>query len=132
MTKQSGPVGAAAAPRVRPSGGPRTSFAHDRTLVLALELSGKGWEVGAVLPGVARRPRRRLAPRDMAGLLRQIEAWKAEARRGPDGAPDGAELRRRPGRVLDVPPDTSLQADRPEPSRPPRTVRATPIRGTAC
>jgi transposase len=69
MTKQSGPVGAAAA------------FEHDSTLVLALELSGKGWEVGAVLPGVARRARRRLAPRDMAGLLRQIEAWKAEALR---------------------------------------------------
>lgn len=69
MTKHSGPVGAAAA------------FEHDSTLVLALELSGKGWEVGAVLPGVARRARRRLAPRDMAGLLRQIEAWKAEALR---------------------------------------------------
>lgn len=69
MTKHSGPVGATAA------------FEHDSTLVLALELSGRGWEVGAVLPGVARRPRRRLAPRDMAGLLRQIEAWKAEALR---------------------------------------------------
>jgi len=34
-----------------------------------------------VLPGVARRARRRLAPRDMAGLLRQVEAWKAEALR---------------------------------------------------
>ncbi len=41
----------------------------------------KGWEVGAVLPGVSRRPRRSLAPRDMAGLLRQIERWKAEALR---------------------------------------------------
>jgi hypothetical protein len=30
-----------------------TAFDHDSTLVLALELSGKGWEVGAVLPGVA-------------------------------------------------------------------------------
>src|SRR5260370_16956633 len=69
MTKQSGPVGAAAA------------FEHDSTLVLALELSGKGWEVGAVLPGVARRPRRRLAPRDMAGLLRQGAA------RNPDALP---------------------------------------------
>jgi hypothetical protein len=50
-----------------------TAFEHDSTLVLALELSGKGWEVGAVLPGVARRPRRTLAPRNMAGLLNQIE-----------------------------------------------------------
>ena len=58
-----------------------TAFAHDSTLVLALELSGKCWEIGAVLPGVARRPRRQLTPRDMAGLLQQIERWKAEALR---------------------------------------------------
>jgi transposase len=58
-----------------------TAFDHDSTLVLALELSGKGWEVGAVLPGVTRRPRRGLAPRDLPGLLKQIERWKAEAQR---------------------------------------------------
>ncbi len=58
-----------------------TAFDHDSTLVLALELSGKGWEVGAVLPGVARRPRRTLAQRDMAGLLKQIERWQAEVQR---------------------------------------------------
>ena len=58
-----------------------TAFEHDSTLVLALELSGKGWDVGAVLPGVTRRPRRGLAARDMAGLLQQIERWKAEAGR---------------------------------------------------
>src|SRR6478752_6025046 len=58
-----------------------TAFGHTSTLVLALELSGKGWQVGAVLPGVARRPRRSVAPRDVAGLLAQIERWKAEAQR---------------------------------------------------
>ena len=58
-----------------------TAFDHDSTLVLALELSGKGWEVGAVLPGVTRRPRRGLALRDVDGLLKQIERWKAEAQR---------------------------------------------------
>jgi len=58
-----------------------TAFDHDTTLVLALELSGKGWEVGAVLPGAKRRPRRSLAPRDVDGLLRQIERWKSEAHR---------------------------------------------------
>ena len=58
-----------------------TTFDHNSTLVLALELSGKGWQVGAVLPGVARRPRRSVAPRDVAGLLAQIERWKAEAQR---------------------------------------------------
>lgn len=58
-----------------------TAFDHNSTLVLALELSGKGWQVGAVLPGVARRPRRSVAPRDVAGLLAQIERWKSEAQR---------------------------------------------------
>ena len=58
-----------------------TAFDHDSTLVLALELSGKCWEVGAVLPGIARRPRRVLPSRDMTGLLKQIERWKVEAQR---------------------------------------------------
>jgi len=55
------------------------AFDHDSTLVMALELSGKSWEVGAVVPGLARRPRRRLDPRDMAGLLRTLERWQSEA-----------------------------------------------------
>src|SRR5882724_5808217 len=49
-----------------------TAFDHDSTLVVALELSGKSWEAGAVVPGVARRPRRRLQACDMAELLRSI------------------------------------------------------------
>ena len=57
-----------------------TAFDHDSTLIVALELSGKSWEVGAVVPGVVRRVRRRLEARDMAGLLTSIERWKAEAR----------------------------------------------------
>ena len=56
-----------------------TAFDHDNTMVVALELSGKSWEVGAVVPGVSRRPRRRLQPRDMAGLLTQLDRWRAEA-----------------------------------------------------
>jgi transposase len=55
------------------------AFDHDSTLVLALELSGKSWEVGAVVPGIARRPRRRLQARDVFELLKLIERWKAEA-----------------------------------------------------
>ena len=55
------------------------AFDHDSTLVVALELSGKSWQAGAVVPGVVRRPRRRLEPRDMAGLLKAIERWVAEA-----------------------------------------------------
>jgi transposase len=55
------------------------AFDHDSTLVVALELSGKSWELGAVVPGVARRPRRRLQAHDMAGLLASLEKWTAEA-----------------------------------------------------
>lgn len=58
---------------------PPTAFEHDSTLVIALELSGKSWEAGAIVPGLARRPRRRLDVRDMAGLLKTVERWKAEA-----------------------------------------------------
>jgi transposase len=56
------------------------AFDHDSTLVVALELSGKSWEVGAVVPGLARRPRRRLDARDRAGLLAALEKWKGEAK----------------------------------------------------
>lgn len=52
---------------------------YDSTLVVALELSGKSWEIGAVVPGLSRRPRRRVAPRDVAGLLRALERWRSEA-----------------------------------------------------
>jgi transposase len=58
---------------------PPAAFDHDSTLVIALELSGKSWEAGAIVPGITRRPRRRLEPRDMAGLLKTIERWKTEA-----------------------------------------------------
>jgi transposase len=56
-----------------------TAFDHDSTLVVALELSGKSWEASAVVPGLARRPHRRLAVHDLAELLRSIARWKLEA-----------------------------------------------------
>jgi len=56
-----------------------SAYDPDATLAIALELSGKSWEMGAVVPGVNRRPRRRLDPRDMAALLLRVERWKAEA-----------------------------------------------------
>lgn len=58
---------------------PATAFDHDSTLVVAMELSGKSWQLGAVIPGVARRPKRSLKARDTAELLRILERWKAEA-----------------------------------------------------
>jgi transposase len=56
-----------------------TTFDHDSTLVLALELSGKSWKLGSVVPGVARRAERNLEARDMAGVLKSIERWTKEA-----------------------------------------------------
>jgi transposase len=56
-----------------------TAFDHDSTLVMVLELSGRSWELGGVVPGVERRPRRKLEARDIAGLLLTIELWKVEA-----------------------------------------------------
>jgi transposase len=56
-----------------------TAYDPNTTLAIALELSGKSWELGAVVPGLTRRPRRRLDPRDMAGLVQQLERWKQEA-----------------------------------------------------
>jgi transposase len=81
-------------------------------LVVALELSGKTWEVGAVVPAVSRRPRQRLSPRDMAGLLARLDKWRAEAPilppfyplpvpGGRNGPAYGFDLRGRPRRVLD-------------------------------
>ena len=36
---------------------PATAFDHDSTLVVAMELSGKSWQLGGVIPGVSRRPK---------------------------------------------------------------------------
>jgi transposase len=60
---------------------PATAFDHDSTLVLALETSGKAWDLGAVVPGVNRRPKRHLDVRAVEALLAAIEGWKAEALR---------------------------------------------------
>ena len=46
-----------------------TAFAHDSTLVVAMELSGKSRKLGAVVPGVSRRPKRGLKAGDTAELL---------------------------------------------------------------
>jgi transposase len=58
---------------------PATAFDHDSTLVVAMELSGKSWQLGAVVPGVSRRPKRGLKAGDTDELLRVLERWKAEA-----------------------------------------------------
>ena len=58
---------------------PATAFDHTTTLVTVLELSGKSWELGASVPGVSRRPLRRISVGDVAAILKAIEQWKAEA-----------------------------------------------------
>src|SRR5271163_4644852 len=58
---------------------PATAFDHDSTLVVAMELSGKSWQLGAVIPGVARRPKTGVKARDMNEVMRVVDRWKAEA-----------------------------------------------------
>ncbi len=58
---------------------PATAFDHTTTLVTVLELSGKSWELGASVPGVSRRPLRKIEVRDIGGITKAIEQWKAEA-----------------------------------------------------
>ena len=58
---------------------PATAFDHTITVVTVLELSGKSWELGASVPGVLRRPLRKIAVRDVCGVTRAIGQWKTEA-----------------------------------------------------
>src|SRR5271156_3686944 len=60
---------------------PATAFDHDSTLVLAMELSGKCWQLGAVVPGVSRRPKTSVKARKIDEVLGVVERWKAEAAR---------------------------------------------------
>jgi transposase len=65
-----------------------TAFDQASTLVVVLELSGESWQAGASVPGVSRRPLRQLEARDLGGVLKAIEQWKAEASKA------GREVRR--------------------------------------
>ena len=58
---------------------PATAFDHDSTLVVAMELSGKSWQLGAVIPGVSRRAKVGVKARDMNEVMRVLDRWKAEA-----------------------------------------------------
>jgi transposase len=58
-----------------------TAFDQASTLVTVLELSGKTWLLGAVAPGVSRRPKKSVAARDLGAAAKAIEGWKAEASR---------------------------------------------------
>lgn len=58
---------------------PTIAFDHESTLVAVMELSNVSWLVGAAVPGVERRPLRKVAPRDIAGVLVMLGSWQDEA-----------------------------------------------------
>lgn len=51
---------------------------QDSTLIAAIELSRSSWLVGAVVPGLHRDPRKKLAP-DAQALLGLLHRWRDEA-----------------------------------------------------
>ena len=55
-------------------------FDQGRTLVVVLELSQSGWLAAGVVPGLARRPLKKLAP-EPGLLLQTVARWRAEAHR---------------------------------------------------
>jgi transposase len=72
-----------------------TAFDADATLTVVVEMSRSTWLVAGLVPGVDRRPLKRLEP-DEAGLLAQLGRWRQEAIRnqttvirglGPTGSP---------------------------------------------
>jgi transposase len=58
---------------------PATAFDHSTTIVAVLELSGKNWLFGAIAPGVKTRAKRSFPARDIAGVTKALEQWKAQA-----------------------------------------------------
>jgi len=55
-----------------------TAFDQDSTLIAVIELSLKNWLVAGLVPGLARRPLKKLAA-DRDALLRLLERWRTEA-----------------------------------------------------
>lgn len=54
------------------------AFEQDSTLVMVVEMSQSSWLVAGVVPGLARRPLKKLEPDPMV-LLRLVEDWQAQA-----------------------------------------------------
>jgi transposase len=57
-----------------------TAFEQDSTLVAVIEMSQSKWLVAAVIPGVARRPLKKLDA-DAGALLKLLQRWCEEARK---------------------------------------------------
>lgn len=60
---------------------PTIPFDHKSTLVAVMELSNRSWMVGATVPGIERRPLRKLTPRDIEGVLDMLKSLKEESAR---------------------------------------------------
>jgi transposase len=54
------------------------SFEQNGTLVVVLEMSQSSWLAGGVVPGVERRPLKKIAP-DPAALLHLVGSWRDQA-----------------------------------------------------
>ena len=54
-----------------------TTYVPDETLVAVVEMSRSTWLVAGLLPGVDRRPLKKLEP-DENGLMRLLESWRDE------------------------------------------------------
>jgi transposase len=57
-----------------------TALEQDTTLVAVIEMSQSNWLVAGMVPGVERRPMKKLGP-DAAGLLQLLHRWRQEAER---------------------------------------------------
>jgi transposase len=57
-----------------------TAFVQDSTLTVVIEMSLSGWLVAAMVPGVNREPRKKIAP-DPGLLLQLLYRWRDEALR---------------------------------------------------
>jgi transposase len=57
-----------------------TALEQDSTLIVVIEMSQSSWLVAGILPGIERRPLKKLKP-DADELLRLLHRWKEEAER---------------------------------------------------
>lgn len=67
-------------PRVNDLSCSLVALEQDTTLIVVVEMSQSSWLVGGIVPGLERRPLKKLEP-DAPGLLALIERWRGEAER---------------------------------------------------
>jgi transposase len=67
-------------PRVNDLSCSLVALEQDTTVIVVVEMSQSSWLVGGVVPGLERRPLKKLEP-DAAGLLALIERWRGDAER---------------------------------------------------